>query len=230
MATYTNSRIQLRIDTDGAWNNNHPVIQPGELCISSDLLDFKVGAGSDWRQASYYIKDNPEVRAIKTTANNAANSASSAMNRANQAYTLAQAASQSAGRVVDVNVLKEAIANGESISITTEFLRKYRNTDFIAPDLRMKAVNEISINGIGDVNDATGNIVTFTFYTGETVYIKSSLFSVITNSGKIMVVAGNGASASMYDRSETITIPADYIVECELINNYIFKYTAMKWS
>lgn len=230
MATYTNSRIQLRIDTEGAWQNNNPTIQPGELCISSDKLDIKIGTGSAWRGASYLIKNNPEVVEIKTTANNAANSASSAMNRANQAYTLAQAASQSAGRVVDVNVLKEAIANGESISITTEFLRKYRNTDFIAPDLRMMAVNGISINEIGDVNDATGNIVTFTFYTGETVYIKSSLFSVIPTSGKIMIMAGNGASASMYDRSETITIPADYIVECELINNYIFKYTAMKWS
>ena len=230
MATHANSRIQLRIDTDGAWNNNHPVIQPGELCISSDLLDFKVGAGFDWRQASYYIKDNPEVRAIKTTANNAANSASSAMNRANQAYTLARAASQSAGRVVDVDVLKEAIANQETINITAEFLKKHQNTDFIAPELRMMTVNEISINEIGNVNDSIGNIVTFTFYTGETVYIKSSLFSVIPTSGKIMVVAGNDDSVSMYDKSETITIPAGCIVECQLINNYIFKYTTTKWS
>ena len=230
MATHTNSRIQLRIDTDGAWNNNHPVIQPGELCISSDLLDFKVGAGFDWRQASYYIKDNPEVRAIKTTANNAANSASSAMNRANQAYTLARAASQSAGRVVDVDVLKEAIANQETINITAEFLKKHQNTDFIAPELRMMTVNEISINEIGNVNDSIGNIVTFTFYTGETVYIKSSLFSVVPTAGKMMIMAGNDVSASMYDKSETITIPSNFIVECELINNYIFKYTAIKWS
>ena len=230
MATHTNSRIQLRIDTDGAWNNNHPVIQPGELCISSDLLDFKVGAGFDWRQASYYIKDNPEVRAIKTTANNAANSASSAMNRANQAYTLARAASQSAGRVVDVDVLKEAIANQETINITAEFLKKHQNTDFIAPELRMMTVNEISISEIGNVNDSIGNIVTFTFYTGETVYIKSSLFSVVPTAGKMMIMAGNDVSASMYDKSETITIPSNFIVECELINNYIFKYTAIKWS
>lgn len=230
MATYTNSRIQLRIDTEGAWQSNNPTIQPGELCISSDKLDIKIGAGSAWSGASYLIKNNPEVVAIKTTANNAANSASSAMNRANQAYTLAQAASQSAGRVVDVNVLKEAITNRESISITSEFLKKYQNTDFIAPDLSMMTVNGISINEVGDVNETTGNIVTFTFYTGETVYIKSSLFSVVPASRKIMIMAGNGASASMYDRSETITIPAGYIVECKLINNYIFKYTAMKWS
>lgn len=230
MATYTNSRIQLRVDTEGAWQNNNPTIQPGELCISSDKLDIKVGAGSAWSGASYLIKNNPEVVAIKTTANNAANSASSAMNRANQAYTLAQAASQSAGRVVDVNVLKEAVLNQQSITITAEFLKKYQNTDFIAPELRMMTVNGISINEVGDVNDATGNIVTFTFYTGETVYIKSSLFSTIPATGKIMVVPENGASASMYDRSETITIPADHIVECKLINNYIFKYTAMKWS
>lgn len=230
MATYTNSRIQLRIDTEGAWQSNNPTIQPGELCISSDKLDIKVGAGSAWSGASYLIKNNPEVVAIKTTANNAASSASSAMNRANQAYTLAQAASQSAGRVVDIDVLKEAIANQETINITAEFLKKHQNTDFIAPELRMMTVNEISINEVGNVNDSTGNIVTFTFYTGETVYIKSSLFSVVPTSGKIMIMAGNGASASMYNRSETITIPSNFIVECELINNYIFKYTAIKWS
>lgn len=230
MATYTNSRIQLRIDTEGAWQSNNPTIQPGELCISSDKLDIKVGAGSAWSGASYLIKNNPEVVAIKTTANNAASSASSAMNRANQAYTLAQAASQSAGRVVDIDVLKEAIANQETINITAEFLKKHQNTDFIAPELRMMTVNEISINEVGNVNDSTGNIVTFTFYTGETVYIKSSLFSVVPTSGKIMIMAGNDVSASMYNRSETITIPSNFIVECELINNYIFKYTAIKWS
>lgn len=230
MATYTNSRIQLRVDTEGAWQSNNPTIQPGELCISSDKLDIKIGAGSAWNQAAYMIKNNPDVVAIRTTANNAANSASSAMNRANQAYTLAQAASQSTGRVVDIGVLKEAIANRWSISITSEFLKKYQNTDFIAPGLRMMNVNEISINEIGDVNETTGNIITFTFYTGESVYIKSSLFSVIPTSGKIIIMAGNGASASMYDRSETITIPAGYIVECKLINNYIFEYTAVKWS
>lgn len=230
MATYTNSRIQLRIDTEGAWQSNNPTIQPGELCISSDKLDIKIGAGSAWNQAAYMIKNNPDVVAIRTTANNAASSASSAMSRANQAYTLAQAASQSAGRVVDVDVLKEAIANQESINITGEFLKKYQNTDFIAPELQMATVNEISINEVGDVNEATGNIVTFTFYTGETVYVKSSLFSTSSVARKIMVLAGNDASVEMYDKLETITIPAGYIVECKLINNYIFKYTATKWS
>ena len=230
MATYTNSRIQLRIDTEANWRNNHPTIEEGEICLSSDKKDFVVGTGVAWAPGNYWIANNPTVTSIGTTATNAANSASNAMNRANQAYRIAQAAAQSAGRVVDVNVLKEAIVNQQSITITAEFLKKYQNTDFIAPELRMMTVNGISINEVGDVNDATGNIVTFTFYTGETVYIKSSLFSTIPATGKIMVVAGNGASASMYDKSETITIPADYIVECELINNYIFKYTAIKWS
>ena len=230
MATYTNSRIQLRIDTDGAWNNNHPVIQPGELCISSDLLDFKVGAGSDWRQASYYIKDNPEVRAIKTTANNAANSASSAMNRANQAYNIAQAAAQSSGRIVNIDVMKEAVSNQQPITITAEFLKTYQNVDFIAPGMSFSTVNEIDINEVGDINDTMGNIISFTFYTGETVYIKSRLFSTASAEGKIMVIAGNDDSAPMYDKSETITIPADCAVECKLINNYVFKYTTTKWS
>ena len=230
MATYTNSRIQLRVDTEGAWQSNNPTIQAGEICISSDKLDFKVGAGSAWNQAAYCIKNNPEVVAIKTTANNAASSASSAMNRANQAYNIAQAAGQTAGRVVNIDVIKEAIANQEAISITAEFLKNHQNTDFIAPELQMRTVNEISINEVGDVNDTTGNIVTFTFYTGETVHIKSSLFSVVPASRKIMIMAGNDVSASMYDRSETITIPSNFIVECKLINNYIFKYTAIKWS
>ena len=56
---YPNSRIQLRIDTEGAWQSNNPTIKPGELCISSDKLDIKVGAGSAWSRASYLIKNNP---------------------------------------------------------------------------------------------------------------------------------------------------------------------------
>lgn len=230
MATYTNSRIQLRIDTEGAWQSNNPTIQPGELCISSDKLDIKVGAGSAWNQAAYMIKNNPDVVAIKTTANNAATSASNAMNRANQAYSLAQAASQSAGRIVNIDVLKEAVSNQQPILITSQFLRDHQNTDFIAPELRMMTVNEITINEVGDVNESTGNIVTFAFYTGETVYIKSNLFSIGPASRKIMVIAGNDTSAPMYDKSETITIPAGCVVECQLINNYMFKYTTTKWS
>ena len=230
MATYTNSRIQLRIDTEGAWQSNNPQIVAGELCISSDKLDFKVGAGSAWNQASYCIKNNPEVVAIKTTANNAANSASNAMNRANQAYNIAQAAAQSAGRVVNIDVLKDAISNQQPILITSEFLKLYQNTDFIAPEMSMLTENEIDVNEVGDVNDTSGNIVTFAFHTGEVVYIKSTLFSIAPGAGKVMVIAGNDASVSMYDKSETITIPAGRIVECQLINNYIFKYTTTSWA
>lgn len=227
---YPNSRIQLRIDTDGAWQSNNPIIQPGELCISSDKLDIKVGAGSAWSGASYLIKNNPDVVSAKTTANNAATSASNAMNRANQAYALAQAAAQSAGRVVNVDVLKAAITNQQSITITAEFLKTYQNTDFIIPGMSMLTNNEIRINEVGDVNNTSGNIVTFAFHTGQIVYIKSSMFSITPGSGKILVIAGNDRSVTMYDKAETITIPAGHIVECQLINNYIFKYTTTTWS
>ena len=230
MATYTNSRIQLRIDTDGAWGRNNPTIQPGELCISSDKLDIKIGTGSAWSDASYLIENNPFIVSAKTTANNAANSASNAMNRANQAYALAQAAAQSTGRVVNVDVLKAAITNRQPITITAEFLKTHQNTDFIIPEMSMLTNNEIRINEVGNVNDTSGNIVTFAFHTGEVVYIKSSMFSTSPAAGKILVIAGNDRSVSMYDKAETITIPAGCIVECQLINNYIFKYTTTTWS
>lgn len=230
MATYTNSRIQLRIDTESNWNTNHPNIEAGEICFSSDKKDFVVGTGTPWAPGNYWIANNPTVTSIRTTANNAASSASSAMNRANQAYSIAQAAAQSAGRVVNIDVLKDAISNQQSISITAAFLKEHQNTDFIAPEMSMATANEIDINEVGDINDTTGNIVTFAFHTGEVVYIKSALFSIAPGAGKVMVIAGNDASAPMYDKSETITIPAGYIVECQLINNYMLKYTTTKWS
>lgn len=230
MATYTNSRIQLRIDTEGAWQSNNPTIQPGELCISSDKLDFKVGAGTVWSQASYCIKNNPDVVSAKTTATNAATSASNALNRANQAYSLAQSAAQSSGRTVNIEVLKDAVSNQQPITINADFVKRNQNTDFILPEIGMISASEISINEVDDVNNTVGNIITFAFYTAEAVLIKSSLFSIAPVSRKIMVIAGNDTSASMYDKLETITIPAGCIVECQLINNYMFKYTTTKWS
>lgn len=230
MATYSNSRIQLRIDTEGAWQSNNPQIEAGELCISSDKLDFKVGAGSAWSQASYCIKNNPDVVSAKTTATNAATAASNALNRANQAYSLAQSAAQSSGRTVNIDVLKNAVSNQQPITITAEFLKRNQNTDFILPELGLTHYNEIRINEVDDVNNTVGNIVTFSFYTTEVVVIKSSLFSIAPGARKIMVIAGNDTSASMYDKSETITIPAGRVVECKLINNYMFKYTTTIWS
>ena len=230
MATYSNSRIQLRIDTEGSWQSNNPQIEAGELCISSDKLDFKVGAGSAWSQASYCIKNNPDVVSAKTTATNAATSASNALNRANQAYSLAQSAAQSSGRTVNIEVLKDAVSNHQPITITADFVKRNQNTDFILPEIGMISASEILINGVDDVNNKVGNIVTFAFSTAESVLIKSSLFSIAPGAGKIMVIAGNDASASMYDKNKTITIPAGRVVECQLINNYMFKYTTTMWS
>lgn len=230
MATYSNSRIQLRIDTEGAWLNNHPIIEAGEICLSSDKKDFVVGTGVAWAPGNYWIANNPTVTSIGTTATNAANSASNAMNRANQAYSLAQSAAQSSGRTVNIDVLKNAVSNQQPITITAEFLKRNQNTDFILPELGLTHYNEIRINEVDNVNNTVGNIVTFSFYTTEAVVIKSSLFSIAPGARKIMVIAGNDTSASMYDKSETITIPAGRVVECKLIDNYMFKYTTTIWS
>ena len=230
MATYTNSRIQLRVDTEGAWQSNNPTIQAGEICISSDKLDFKVGAGSAWNQAAYCIKNNPEVVSIKTTANNAASSASSAMNRANQAYSIAQAAAQSAGRVVNFDVLKEAVENQQPISITAAFLKEHQNTDFMLTNGGLITATEIDIT-TNELPEGSSNDIAFYFYAAENVYVKSNLFSEIPVDGKIVVTIFNDDMSikDMFNDVDTITFPAGYLCEVHLINGCILKYTACEW-
>lgn len=226
MATYTNSRIQLRVDTEGAWQSNNPTIQAGEICISSDKLDFKVGAGSAWNQAAYCIKNNPEVVAIKTTANNAASSASSAMNRANQAYNIAQAAGQTAGRVVNSEFLKEKEVSGEEIVINADFIKEHRNTDFIFIGETLKAANIIKIESLDDVNETAGNTISFYYQTtNDNTYIVSSLFvKHLAAEGYLGLIANSTDLACFDQETGIITVPVDSAVEFHIIDNYVFKY------
>lgn len=224
MATYSNSRIQLRIDTEANWNTNNPTIAEGELCLSSDKKDFKIGAGALWRSASYWIAQNPTVVSIGTTANNAASTASQALSRANQAISTAQAAAQSAGRVVNFDVIKDAVSNSQPILVDEEFLKTYANTDLMGLDVAVGTVNEIDISNYEAFDSA--NEVRFYLYASENFFVKSSYFAKNFDAGKILL----DGDASYFNGTDSLTFPADSTVELSLINGCVLKYRCTTWS
>ena len=222
MATYSNSRIQLRVDTEANWQSNHPQIENGEICLSSDKKDFKVGNGTLWTNAAYWIAQNPTVVSIGTTANNALSAANNAMSKANQALSTAQAAAQSAGRVINLDFLKEKVEQGVAITINDEILDTLRNADVISYDNPLLQVNsfDIAITALKD----EANEVRFYFSTADAIQVKGEFYSAAGGEG--ILVIGDPA---LFNGIDTISIPADSTVELRLIDTRVLVYNVTTW-
>ena len=217
MATYSNSRIQLRIDTEANWQSNHPTIEAGEICLSSDKKDFKVGGGGDWRDAAYWIAQNPTVIAINTTANNAANTASQAMSKANQALSTAQAAAQSAGRVTNYEFIHEKVEASEAILVDDEFLKNFQNNDIIGLGYPVGDSNKMSITI--ESPTAEGNEIRFYLQTSAEA---EDLFIIECDQiGSTIMLIGD---TTIYADS-AVTFPPNAYVEICIIDGCVLKYT-----
>lgn len=230
MATYTNSRIQLRVDTEGAWQSNNPTIQPGELCISSDKNDFKVGTGSAWNQAAYCIKNNPEVVAIKTTANNAASSASNALNRANQAYSLAQSAAQSSGRRSTTEVF-DRISTGGNVVINAEFIDKFKNYNLNSTKSVAGVTLEISSFGMkpSEANEIVFNYVTKDSACKFTGARMTRNIDDVSERNKLLVVFGEKSGIND-DTLGAITFKPNSFVKIKIVDTWYIKIDATSLS
>ena len=227
MATYPNSRIQLRIDTENNWNTNNPTIESGELCLSTDKKDFKVGGGSLWRNAAYWISQNPTVLSIQTTANNASSTASNALSKANQAITIAQQAAGNSGRqIAPWNQLIEEYPNG--IEIDNTFLEKYMNTDFVCDDFAEDMQVHIAFEGRKFDN---GNTMTFYLLTGNNITFVSEMFTddmTKVKEGFVLYnVKGQGVQKSVEDDKTIFELPANSYVKVSLIDCLYFEIEVM---
>lgn len=221
MATYSNSRIQLRIDTEANWQSNNPTIASGELCLSSDKNDFKIGAGGLWNAAAYWIANNPTVTSIRTTANNAQSTANNALNKANQAITIANAAAQYTGRVVDYELFKINNENKERIYLDSEFIKNYSNNDIICYDETTGGNDKcsgIDIVATDPWND--GNEIRFYFGTRDYFTVTGEFQVGVAGQGKILVMGDPNLLSS-----NTITFDPHMTVELCLINGCILKYS-----
>ena len=222
MATYSNSRIQLRIDTEANWQSNNPTIASGELCLSSDKNDFKIGAGGLWNAASYWIANNPTVTSIRTTANNAQSTANNALNKANQAITIANAAAQYTGRVADYELFKVNNENKERFYLDAEFIKNYSNNDIICYDdytggsEKCSGIDIVAANPLNE-----GNEIRFYFGTGDYFTVTGDFQVGVAGQGKILVM-GN---PSLLTSNDTITFEPHVAVELCLINGCILKYS-----
>lgn len=50
------TKIQLRRDTEANWTSNNPILASGEIGISTDKSNFKIGDGtSNWKNIKYAI-------------------------------------------------------------------------------------------------------------------------------------------------------------------------------
>lgn len=222
MATYSNSRIQLRIDTEANWQSNNPTIASGELCLSSDKNDFKIGAGGLWNAASYWIANNPTVTSIRTTANNAQSTASTALNKANQAITIANAAAQYTGRVADYELFKVYNENKDRIYLDAEFIKNYSNNDIICYDDYTGGSEKCSGIDIAVANPLNeGNEIRFYFGTGDYFTVTGDFQVGVAGQGKILVMG----DPNLLSNNDTITFDPHVAVEMCLINGCILKYS-----
>lgn len=218
MAIYSDSRIQLRLDNEANWNLNNPTIEPGEICLSADKYDFKVGAGTNWRSGSYWIAQNPKVVDAYNTATNADSNATAAMGRADDAYNLADEALNSARRRVDSVVFKDMVAFGTGLTIDDNFIEEYANTDFIAVRGPLGSVNSITIDAHTTLDK--GNELRFYFSCAEPVTVWSNWFHLDMDLDFIAVIG----DVRFDDQTKTITFPAGNTVEMRLINGCVLTY------
>lgn len=239
MATYPNSRIQLRIDTEGNWRSNHPTIAAGEICLSSDKKDFVVGTGTQWSDSNYWIANNPTVTSIRTTASNAQSTANTANNLASQARDIANMALEAAiGRVIDTGIFKERLDSKIPLEISYEFLTKYQNVDFLTNEFVVGASGEFNeIDFTSDVLIDKANELRFYFAVdatpGSEFYVKSKLFTMpsdyatkISTDNRIGILLLGDPNIITKDSDDVVlTFPEGAVVELCYINGFVLKYS-----
>ena len=217
MATYTNSKIQQRIDTHTRWNTNNPTLSNGEIAFSSDKSDFKVGNGSAWRNTSYMIENNETVQTLATNVSNASAAATLAQTTANNAVQIANTALTSAGRKTDTTIISTHI--DFSLLIDNLFISKYTNTDVLSTATED---NFTLTFGNFDFKPEYANEIKFIFMTKTACSVKSSgRFTTLptdvdTNHDLLLTLEGNAAIYS----AGTVNLAATAYVEITLSNSW----------
>lgn len=239
MATYPNSRIQLRIDTEANWQSNHPTIASGEICLSSDKKDFVVGTGTQWSDTQYWIAKNPKVQSAYDKAVSAQSSANTANSLASQARDIANMALAAAvGRVINTEIFKEHLDSKLPLEISYDILTKYQNVDFLTNEFVVGASGKFNeIDFTSDVLTDKANELRFYFAvdatSGSEFYVKSNLFTMpsdyapkLAHDGRIgILLLGDPHIITKEDDKVVLTFPQGAVVELRYINGFVLKYS-----
>ena len=227
--TLNNSQIRQRIDSHANWNSINPVLADGEMAISNDKNDFKIGDGvKDWQTIGYAISTNQAVQNAMTAASNAQTTANAAQTAASNAMTTATQALAASGR-------KEPKANADpygghsdvTITVDNTFIGKFKNYDF--ESTKGETNLTIAITSTNKKYYDNANEIRFHFMTAGACKVAipngTRNIAAVDGSNKIMVVQEGDANLNLTDPTN-VTLPAGIVAEVRFINTWLVKIIA----
>lgn len=224
--TLNNSQIRQRIDSHANWNSINPVLADGEMAISNDKNDFKIGDGvKDWQTIGYAISTNQAVQTAQTAASNAQSTANDAQTAASNAMTTATRALSASGR-------KEPKANADpygghsdvTITVDNSFIEKFKNYDF--ESTKGETNLNLAITSTNKKYYENANEIRFHFMTAGVCKIAipngTRNIDAVDGSNKIMVVKEGDVNLDLSDPTNVI-LPAGIVAEVRFINTWLVK-------
>lgn len=229
--TLNNSQIRQRIDSHANWNTINPVLADGEMAISNDKNDFKIGDGvKDWQTIGYAISSNQAVQNAMTAASNAQTTANNAQTAASNAQATATQALSASGR-------KEPKPNEDpygghsdvTITVNNDFIEKFKNYDF--ESTKGETNLNLAITSTNKKYYDNANEIRFHFMTAGACKIAipngTRTIAAVDVSNKIMVVQEGDTNLDLTDPTNVI-LPANVVVEVRFINTWLVKIIANK--
>jgi uncharacterized protein (DUF4415 family) len=229
--TLNNSQIRQRIDSHANWNSINPVLADGEMAISNDKNDFKIGDGvKQWQIIDYAISNNQAVQTAQTAASNAQTTANAAQTAASNAMTTATQALSASGRK-EPKSKEDPYGNHTNVTITVnnDFVEKFRNYDF--ESTKGETDLTIAITSTNKKYYDYANEIRFHFMTAGICKIAipngTRNIAAVDESNKIMVVQEGDVNLDLSDPANVI-LQANVVVEVRFINTWLVKIVANK--
>lgn len=227
--TLNNSQIRQRIDSHANWNSANPVLADGEMAISNDRNDFKIGDGvKNWQIIGYAISSNQAVQAAQTAASQAQTTANDAQTAASNAQTTATQALAASGRK-EPKAAEDPYGGHSNVTITVDntFLEKFRNYDF--ESTKGEDNLNLAITSTNKKYYDNANEIRFHFMTTGICKISipngTRTIAAVDGANKIMVVQEGDANLNLTDPTN-ITLPAGIVAEVRFINTWLVKIIA----
>lgn len=229
--TLNNSQIRQRIDSHANWNTINPVLADGEMAISNDKNDFKIGDGvKDWQTIGYAISTNQAVQNAMTAASNAQTTANAAQTAASNAQKTATQALSASGRK-EPKAREDPYGGHSDVTITVnnDFIEKFKNYDF--ESTKGETNLTIAITSTNKKYYENANEIRFHFMTADVCKIAipngTRTIEAVDGSNKIMVVQEGDVNLDLSDPT-SVTLPASAVVEVRFINTWLVKIIANK--
>lgn len=209
MATYNNSEIRQRIDSEQNWRTNNPTLSAGEIAFCSDKNDFKVGSGNAWQNTPYMIENNSAVTTAQTTANEAL---------------------ASSGRRSDTEVF-DRISTGGNLVINAEFIDNFKNYNINSTKSLEGVILDLSSF---DMKPSEANEIVFNYVTKDsgckfTGARMTRNIDDVSERNKLLVVFGDKTGIHD-DTIGSITFKANSFVRIKIVDTWYIKVDATQLS